>query len=72
MVSLLIIYEHIYIFSEAMRGGNPEPKAPKAPRPSTQPNVQDFQFYPRRLIELLDREVYLHRKTIGYKVSKLW
>jgi SWI/SNF-related matrix-associated actin-dependent regulator of chromatin subfamily A member 5 len=55
-----------------MRGGNPEPKAPKAPRPSTQPNVQDFQFYPRRLIELLDREVYLHRKTIGYKVSKLW
>ena len=41
----------------------------QAPRPPKQPNVQDFQFYPMRLFELLDREIYYYRKTIGYKVQ---
>ncbi len=54
-------------FREALRVS--EPKAPKAPRPPKQPNVQDFQFYPPRLFELLDQEIYFYRKTIGYKVS---
>ena len=44
------------------------PKAPKAPRPPRQPNVQDFQFFPPRLFELLDREIYAFRKSVGYKV----
>lgn len=47
-----------------------EPKAPKAPRPPKQPIVQDFQFFPPRLFELLDQEIYYYRKTVGYKVPK--
>ncbi|XP_071787735.1 SWI/SNF-related matrix-associated actin-dependent regulator of chromatin subfamily A member 5-like isoform X2 [Asterias amurensis] len=53
-------------FREALRVS--EPKAPKAPRPPKQPNVQDFQFFPPRLFELLDKEIYSYRKMIGYKV----
>ena len=45
-----------------------EPKAPRAPRPPKQPNVQDYQFFPPRLFELLDKEIYAYRKSIGYRV----
>lgn len=45
-----------------------EPKAPRAPRPPRQPNVQDYQFFPPRLFELLDKEIYAYRKSIGYRV----
>ncbi|KAK2716072.1 hypothetical protein QYM36_010596, partial [Artemia franciscana] len=55
-------------FREALRVS--EPKAPKAPRPPKQPIVQDFQFFPPRLFELLDQEIYFYRKSIGYKVPK--
>lgn len=54
-------------FKELMRVN--EPRAPKAPRPPRQPNVQDFQFFPPRLFELLDIEIYSYRKTIAYKVN---
>lgn len=53
-------------FREALRVS--EPKAPKAPRPPKQPNIQDFQFFPPRLFEILDQEIYYYRKTLGYKV----
>nr|AML25533.1 ATP-dependent chromatin remodeler iswi-2 [Euschistus heros] len=55
-------------FREALRVS--EPKAPKAPRPPKQPIVQDFQFFPPRLFELLDQEIYYFRKTVCYKVPK--
>ncbi|CAF2997827.1 unnamed protein product [Rotaria socialis] len=55
-------------FREALRMS--EPRAPKAPRPPRQPNVQDFQFFPPRLFELLDREIYAYRKSIGYKAVR--
>ena len=55
-------------FRDALRVS--EPRAPKAPRPPKQPNVQDFQFFPPRLFELLDREIYYFRKTVSYKVPK--
>lgn len=42
-------------FREALRSGNAEPKAHKAPRPPKQTVVQDFQFFPPRLFELLDQ-----------------
>lgn len=42
----------------------------KAPRPPKQPKVEDFQFYPPRLFELLDQEVYAYRNQISYKVPK--
>ncbi|CAO2609988.1 SWI/SNF-related matrix-associated actin-dependent regulator of chromatin subfamily A member 5 [Lemmus lemmus] len=48
-----------------------EPKAPKVDtRPPKQPNVQDFQFFPPRLFELLEKEILYYRKTIGYKVPR--
>lgn len=56
-------------FREALRQG--EVKAPKAPRPPKQPNVQDFQFFPPRLFELLDKEIYAFRKSINYKGRKI-
>lgn len=55
-------------FREALRTS--EPKAPKAPRPPKQPIVQDFQFFPPRLFELLDQEIYYFRKSLSYKVPK--
>merc|ERR1711992_229543 len=55
-------------FREALRTGANEPKAHKAPRPPKQPIVQDFQFYPPRLFELLDQEIYHYRQNVGYKV----
>lgn len=55
-------------FREALRVGAAEPKAHKAPRPPKQPIVQDFQFFPPRLFELLDQEIYHYRKVVGYKV----
>ena len=30
--------------------------------------MQDFQFYPPRLFELLDQEIYHYRQNVGYKV----
>merc|ERR1712156_1299093 len=55
-------------FREALRVGANEPKAHKAPRPPKQPIVQDFQFFPGRLFELLDNEIYHYRQTVGYRV----
>lgn len=55
-------------FREALRVN--EPKAPKAPRPPKQPVVQDFQFFPPRLFELLDKEIYYYRNTVTYQVPK--
>merc|ERR1712158_338961 len=55
-------------FREALRVGANEPKAHKAPRPPKQPIVQDFQFFPGRLFELLDQEIYHYRQTVGYRV----
>lgn len=55
-------------FREALRVS--EPKTPKAPRPPKQPNVQDFQFFPPRLFELLDKEIMFFRKSVGYKVPR--
>lgn len=42
----------------------------QAPRPPRQPQVQDFQFFPPRLFEILDQEIFYYRKTLGYKVPK--
>ena len=47
----------------------PRPTHLQAPRPPKQPVVQDFQFFPPRLIELLEQEIYAYRKSIGYKVE---
>ena len=58
-------------FREAMKGGGSvDPsKSQKAPRPKL-PQVYDFQFYPKRLFELFDREVYAYRKQLNYQAQK--
>merc|ERR1739844_154426 len=40
----------------------------EALRAPKQPIVQDFQFFPSRLFELLDQEIYHYRQTVGYRV----
>ena len=55
-------------FRDALRMS--EPKAHKAPRPPKQPIILDFQFFPPRLVELLDMEIYAFRKQIGYKAVR--
>ena len=55
-------------FREALKGSINRPKAHKAPRPPKQPIVEDFQFFPRRLLELLDQEINHYRRTVGYTV----
>ncbi|KAJ2777432.1 chromatin remodeling complex Adenosinetriphosphatase [Coemansia javaensis] len=42
----------------------------RAPRPPKQMNIQDFQFYPPRLQELLDKELLAYRRAIGYRVPR--
>ena len=39
-------------------------------RPPKQPKVEEFQFFPGELFELLEKEVYSYRKSINYKVVK--
>uniref|UniRef100_A0A914YR45 Uncharacterized protein n=1 Tax=Panagrolaimus superbus TaxID=310955 RepID=A0A914YR45_9BILA len=57
-------------FREAMKGGPVDnSKSQKAPRPKL-PTVYDFQFFPKRLFELFDREIYSFRKQINYQAQK--
>merc|ERR1712223_1275645 len=55
-------------FREALRVGQEITQKHKAPRPPKQPIVQDFQFLPGRLFELLEQEIYHYRKSVGYRV----
>ncbi len=59
-------------FREALRvstAAPAEPKAPKAPRPPKHQNVHDFQFYPPRLLQLVEKETLYFRKTLKYRVK---
>lgn len=42
----------------------------KAPKPPDLPVIFDFQFYPQRLYELLNKEVYYYRKSVDYKIPQ--
>ncbi|KAN0064789.1 chromatin remodeling complex Adenosinetriphosphatase [Thecaphora frezii] len=54
-------------YRDAMRV-TAKPAQPKAPRAPKQININDFQFYPPRLIELQERETAAYRRSIDYKV----
>ncbi|KAK9722597.1 chromatin remodeling complex Adenosinetriphosphatase [Basidiobolus ranarum] len=56
-------------YREALRVGPKQP-ANKLPRPPKQLTVSDFQFYPPRLVELQQKEIYHYRKSINYQVPK--
>ncbi|KAL7674536.1 hypothetical protein ACOME3_000813 [Neoechinorhynchus agilis] len=39
----------------------------RVPKPPKQPVLYDFQFYPKRLFDLNEKEMYYYRRTIGLK-----
>ncbi|OWA51550.1 putative global transcription activator SNF2L1 [Hypsibius exemplaris] len=56
-------------YRDAMKqAGSSGTKVPKAPKPPKQPNINEFQFHPRRLHELLLQERRWYHNSIGYKV----
>ncbi|KAJ2815783.1 chromatin remodeling complex Adenosinetriphosphatase, partial [Coemansia erecta] len=57
-------------YREALRQSAKTGSAQRAPRPPKQMNISDFQFYPARLQELLEKELLAYRRAIGYKVPK--
>ncbi|KAJ2297917.1 chromatin remodeling complex Adenosinetriphosphatase, partial [Coemansia sp. RSA 2706] len=58
-------------YREALRQSSSKSgAAPRAPRPPKQMHIYDFQFYPPRLHELLEKELLAYRRAIGYKVPK--
>jgi SNF2 family DNA or RNA helicase len=56
-------------YREALRQSAPKPTQSRAPKPK-QVHVQDFQFYPLRLLNLQEKEILFYRKSIGYKVAR--
>ncbi|KAJ2768918.1 chromatin remodeling complex Adenosinetriphosphatase [Coemansia nantahalensis] len=57
-------------YREALRQGAKAGAGQRAPRPPKQMHIQDFQFYPARLQELLDKELLAYRRAIGYRVPR--
>ncbi|KAJ1906447.1 chromatin remodeling complex Adenosinetriphosphatase [Coemansia sp. IMI 209127] len=57
-------------YREALRQSSKASAAQRAPRPPKQMHIHDFQFYPHRLHELLEKELLAYRRQIGYKVPK--
>ncbi|KAK0553393.1 chromatin remodeling complex Adenosinetriphosphatase [Tilletia horrida] len=54
-------------YRDAMRV-TAKPTAPKAPRAPKQIAINEWQFLPRRLIELQERETAAYQRSVGYKV----
>lgn len=50
---------------EQLRGPQKADTKTKAPIPKNFPNIFDFQFYPRRLFDILEKELNFFRKSIG-------
>ncbi|KAJ2910119.1 chromatin remodeling complex Adenosinetriphosphatase [Coemansia aciculifera] len=57
-------------YREALRQSSKTSSSQRAPRPPKQMHINDFQFYPPRLHELLEKELLSYRRQIGYKVPK--
>jgi len=53
-------------YREVLRAGE-KPKKAQLPRPPKQPIIHDFQFYPPRLQELLDKETHAYREKVEWK-----
>ncbi|OZJ01930.1 hypothetical protein BZG36_04839 [Bifiguratus adelaidae] len=54
-------------YKEALRIGSSKPTQSRAPRPKRS-TIEDFQFFPPRLAELIEKEVLHFRKSIGYRI----
>jgi len=57
-------------YKEALSTHHRNSNAPRAPRLPKQIQCFDFQFYPARLMELQQKEVYHFRKSVTYKIPK--
>ncbi|KAJ1957620.1 chromatin remodeling complex Adenosinetriphosphatase [Dipsacomyces acuminosporus] len=57
-------------YREALRQSSRSGSTQRAPRPPKQLHIQDFQFYPPRLHDLLEKELLAYRRSIGYKVPR--
>lgn len=55
-------------YRDNMKTGPSQPTKPKVPRPPKQVHINDFQFFPPRLVELQNREHDAHLKAQEYKV----
>ncbi|KAF7726770.1 hypothetical protein EC973_008458 [Apophysomyces ossiformis] len=56
-------------YKEALRTSSKTASA-KAPRPKKYA-IEDFQFFPRRLVELNEKDTLYLRKTLGYKLPAI-
>ncbi|ANB13430.1 Isw2p [Sugiyamaella lignohabitans] len=56
------------VMNQAGNKKDEKPSKPQAPKAPKQLNIQDYQFYPPRLVDLQERETSYYRKQIGYKV----
>uniref|UniRef100_A0A915MIE9 Uncharacterized protein n=1 Tax=Meloidogyne javanica TaxID=6303 RepID=A0A915MIE9_MELJA len=57
-------------YKEQLKGPQKGETKAKAPIPKNFPNIFDFQFYPRRLFDILEKELNYFRKSIGTEVVK--
>lgn len=55
-------------YRDNMKVGPSKPDKPKVPRPPKQVHINDFQFFPPRLVELQNRESDAHLKSQNYIV----
>ncbi|KAJ9071139.1 chromatin remodeling complex Adenosinetriphosphatase [Entomophthora muscae] len=47
-----------------------KPSAPKTPRPPRQAQIYDFQFFPKGLFALYEREVLSYQRSINYRIPE--
>lgn len=55
-------------FGETLRIHPPKPKSQKAPIPKNVPILHDFQFFPARLHELVEREIWAYQQSVNYQI----
>lgn len=57
-------------YRDNMKVGTSKPDKPKVPRPPKQVHINDFQFFPPRLVQLQNREYDAHLKSQNYIVPE--
>ncbi|KAJ3048565.1 hypothetical protein HK097_010430 [Rhizophlyctis rosea] len=62
-------YSENEYYRVALQTGGRGPSKDKAPKPKN-PTLHDFQFWPKRLHDLQDREEKAYQREQGYKVTK--
>eukprot|EP00123_Amoebidium_parasiticum_P017207 comp23754_c0_seq2/m.41063 comp23754_c0_seq2/g.41063 ORF comp23754_c0_seq2/g.41063 comp23754_c0_seq2/m.41063 type:complete len:1012 (-) comp23754_c0_seq2:256-3291(-) len=63
-----ISYNEDAYYREKMRAAANSEKRKREPRPPKQPNLSDFQFFPDRLYELLDKERLAYQRSVSYVI----